>query len=76
MERLNRHLSVVLSARLFVELQKIGVMPEGPGKSAAWHQLVVGYEEEEVTRLVREEMKRRYPKGFPEGYRPPCGSLP
>jgi hypothetical protein len=29
------------------------------------------YEEEEVTRLVCEEMKRRYPNGFPEGYRLP-----
>jgi hypothetical protein len=29
------------------------------------------YEEEEVTRQVREEMERRYPNGFPAGYRPP-----
>jgi hypothetical protein len=151
-ERLNRHLSVVLSARLFVEAQKCGAMPEGPDKTAAWQQLMMAhvllrradfygartrqerekaiiaedrlrtdaketcalspeekeeaineilgtgrfaanwnnftkkwegpgaamrYEEEEVTRLVREEMKRRYPNGFPEGYSPPRGdSLP
>jgi hypothetical protein len=31
------------------------------------------YEEEEVTRQVRAEMERRYPNGFPEGYRPPYG---
>ncbi len=31
------------------------------------------YEEEEVTLQVRTEMKRRYPNGFPEGYRPPYG---
>jgi hypothetical protein len=145
-ERLNGHLSVVLSARLFVEVQKWGALPEGPDKTAAWQQLVMTYvllrradfygvkvrhdrekakiledrmrteaaenrqlspeekeeaidqilgcgrfaanwnnftkkwegpgaamryEEEEVTRLVREEMQRRYPNGFPEGYRPP-----
>jgi hypothetical protein len=39
----------------------------GPG--AAMH-----YEEAEVTRLVREEMKRRYPNGFREGYHPPYAS--
>jgi len=151
-EGLNRHLSVVLSARLFVEVQKWGAMPEGPDKTAAWQQLVMAYvllrradfygvkvrhdrekakivedrlraeveanhvlspqekeeamdrilgtgrfaanwnnftkkwegpgaamryEEEEVTRQVREEMTRRYPNGFPEGYRPPYdGPLP
>ncbi len=148
LERLNLHLYVVLSARLFVEVQKWGAMPEGPDKTAVWQQLVMTYvllrkadfygvkvrhdrekakiveaglranveeyrvlspqekeeeidrilgtgrfaanwnnatkqwegpgaamryEEEEVTRLVREEMQRRYPNGFPEGYRPPYG---
>jgi len=34
------------------------------------------YEEEEVERQVRLEMKRRYPNGFPPGYRPPHGGLP
>jgi hypothetical protein len=147
-ERLSRHLSVVLSARLIVEAQKCGTMPEGPDKTAAWQQLLMAhvllrradfygakarqelekaaiaeerqrargeenrafspeeieeatnnimgtgrfaanwnnftkkwegpgaamrYEEEEVTRRVREEMKRRYPNGFPEGYSPPYG---
>ncbi len=39
---------------------------EGPGAA-------MRYEEEEVTLQVRTEMKRRYPNGFPEGYRPPYG---
>jgi hypothetical protein len=147
-EQLNRHLSVVLSARLCVEAQQCGAMPEGPDKTAAWQQLMMAYvllrradfygakvrqerekailaedcvpaeaeetrrlspeekedrinsilgtgrfaanwnnftkkwegpgaalryEEEEVTRQVRAEMQRRYPNGFPEGYRPPYG---
>ena len=33
------------------------------------------YEEEEVETRVREEMLRRYPNGFPAGYRPPTGGL-
>ncbi len=147
-ENLNRHLAVVLSARLFVEMQRCGAMPEGPDKTASLHQLVMSYtllrraeyygekvrldreklkmleerlrqeaeknrkrspeeqedrtnkilgtgrfaanwnnntrqwegpgaamryKEEEVTLQVRTEMKRRYPNGFPEGYRPPYG---
>ncbi len=147
-ENLNRHLAVVLSARLFVEMQRCGAMPEGPDKTASLHKLVMSYallrraeyygekvrldreklkmleerlrqeaeknrkrspeeqedrinkilgtgrfaanwnndlrrwegpgaamryEEEEVTLQVRTEMKRRYPNGFPEGYRPPYG---
>jgi hypothetical protein len=145
-ERLNRHISIVLSARLFVEVQKFSAMEEGAGKTAAWNQLVMAYvllrkadfygvkvrhdrakskiaedaareqaeeerplseeekedrinqiyntgrfechwnnfekkwegpgaamryEEDEVRRQVREEMERRYPNGFPAGYRPP-----
>jgi hypothetical protein len=42
-ERLNQHLAIVLSARLFVELQQCGAMPEGPDKTAAWQQLVMSY---------------------------------
>ncbi len=40
-ENLNRHLAVVLSARLFVEMQRCGAMPDGPDKTASLHQLVV-----------------------------------
>jgi hypothetical protein len=41
--RLNRRLSIVLSARLFVEVQKFSAMEEGPDKTATWHHLVMAY---------------------------------
>ena len=40
-EQVSRHLSIVLSARLFVEIQKMSAMEEGPDKTAAWHRLVM-----------------------------------
>ena len=44
-EQVSRHLSIVLSARLFVEIQKMSAMEEGPDKTAAWHRLVMAYVE-------------------------------
>jgi hypothetical protein len=140
-ERLCRQISVVLSARLFAEIQKLAGMAEGPDKTAGWHQLAMAYvllrkadyygvkvwqdrmeaklqekerpkrpmsteermhrirrilgttgydcdwnsekriwegpeaalqyEQEEVERQVRAELKRRHPSGFPKPYDPP-----
>jgi len=42
-ERINGHLAVVLSARLFVETQKFSAMAEGPEKTAAWQRLLMAY---------------------------------